>query len=119
MSDRSLLEDAARAYWGSEIDDVCSIEWDEADSCIAFIHADNQDHNGHDVAMLWNPATNSADSSELEALCRIDIEWHAAEVHASHGTITCVEHFADHATPQLARMAASLRCAAEIWRSKQ
>lgn len=64
-SDRELLEAAAKAYWGDEIDDVCSIEWDDDDQCIAYTHADNQDHNGHDVQMLWNPLTDDGDALRL------------------------------------------------------
>lgn len=44
MTDRELLEAAAKAYWGSEIDDTCSIRWLDKDECIGYTHGDNQDH---------------------------------------------------------------------------
>jgi len=71
QNDRELLELAAKAYWGDEIDDVCSIEWDSADNCIAYTHADNQDHNGNDVALLWNPLTDDGDALRLAVKLQI------------------------------------------------
>jgi hypothetical protein len=73
MTDRELLELAAKTYWGNEIDDVCSIEWDSADNCIAYTHADNQDHNGNDVAFLWNPLTDDGDALRLAVKLNIDV----------------------------------------------
>jgi len=64
MDDRQLLEAAARAFWGDEIDDVCSICWSDADG-ILYTHADNQDHNGRDVEYRWNPLEESHDAFEL------------------------------------------------------
>lgn len=55
MSDRELLEFAAKAYWGAEIDDTCSVRWLDKDECIGYMHGDNQDHNGSDVELCWNP----------------------------------------------------------------
>lgn len=65
MDDRELLELAARAYWGDEIDDVCNIEWSEEDQAIAYTHADNQDHNGNDRTFLWSPLTDDGDALRL------------------------------------------------------
>lgn len=65
MNDREILERAAKAYWGHEIDDVCSVEWSELDNCIAYTHGDNQDHDGNDVALLWNPLTDDGDALRL------------------------------------------------------
>ena len=65
MTDRKLLELAAMAYWGSEIDDVCSIRWLEEDQCIGYTHADNQDHNGNDVELCWNPLLDDGDAFRL------------------------------------------------------
>ncbi len=73
MTDRELLELAAKAYWGDEIDDVVSIDWSEEDGCIAFTHADNQDHNGLDVAMLWNPLNDAGDALRLVVKLRMQI----------------------------------------------
>lgn len=66
-NDCELLEMAAKAYWGEEIDDVCSVEWDESDNCIAYTHGDNQDHNGNDQTFLWNPLTDDGDALRLLA----------------------------------------------------
>ena len=65
MTDRELLELAAKAYWGEEIDDVCSIRYDESEQCICFIHGDNQDHNGLDREFAWNPLTDDGDALRL------------------------------------------------------
>ena len=64
-TDRELLELAAKAYWGDEIDDVCSIRWLEIDQCIGFTHGDNQDHNGQDVELCWNPLESDGDALRL------------------------------------------------------
>ena len=66
-TDRELLELAARAYWGDEIDDVVSIEWSEEDNAIAYTHADNQDHNGQDVTYCWSPLENDCNAFRLAA----------------------------------------------------
>lgn len=65
MTDRELLELAAQAFWGSEIDDVCSIRWLEEDQAIGYTHGDNQDHNGVDCEFVWNPLENDGDALRL------------------------------------------------------
>lgn len=65
-TDRELLELAAQAFWGSEIDDVCSIRWLEEDQAIGYTHGDNQDHNGIDREFVWNPLTDDGDSRRLQ-----------------------------------------------------
>lgn len=65
MNDRELLEAAAKAYWVNEIDDVVAIEWGEADNSILYTHADNQDYNGQDVTLCWNPLVNDDDALKL------------------------------------------------------
>lgn len=72
MNDRELLEKAAKAYWGREIDDVCSVEWSELDNCIAYAHCDNQDHNGNDVSLLWNPLADDGDALRLAVKLNIE-----------------------------------------------
>lgn len=66
-TDRELLELAAKAYWGEEIGDICSIEWSEADQAIAYTHGENQDHNGRDCTFIWNPLADDGDTFRLEA----------------------------------------------------
>ena len=56
---------AAKAYFGNEIDDVVSVDWCDSDECIEFAHADNQDHNGNDVWVLWNPLNDDGDALRL------------------------------------------------------
>lgn len=75
MTDRELLELAAKAYWGDEIDDVCSVEWDESCQCIAYTHAGNQDHNGNDQTFIWNPHTDDGDSRRLQVALSIDLRF--------------------------------------------
>lgn len=65
MTDRELLELAAKAYWGTEIDDVCTVRWLDEDQAIGYTHADNQDHNGCDLEFLWNPLTDDGDALRL------------------------------------------------------
>ena len=65
MTDREMLELAAKAYWADEIDDVVSIKWIDSDGCIEFTHVDNQDHNGRDVGVLWNPLTDDGAALRL------------------------------------------------------
>lgn len=65
MSDRELLELAAKAYWSGEIDDVVSVEWDDDGQSIIYTHASNQDHNGNDIELLWNPLIDDGDALRL------------------------------------------------------
>jgi hypothetical protein len=65
LTDRELLEAAAKAYWGDEIDDVCSVRWLEDDQAIGFTHGDNQDHNGQDRQFGWNPLIDDGDALRL------------------------------------------------------
>jgi hypothetical protein len=73
MNDRELLEAAARAYWGDEIDDVVSVEWSERDDAILYTHADNQDHNGQDQAFCWSPLTDDGDALRLAVKLNITV----------------------------------------------
>ena len=72
-ADRELLELAAKAYWAGEIDDVMSFYWDEQESAISYAHADNQDHNGNDVELLWNPLTDDGDALRLAVKLGISV----------------------------------------------
>ncbi len=74
-NDRELLELAARAYWGAEIDDVCSIRWLDADQAIGYTHGDNQDHNGQDVEYLWNPLTDDGDRYRLIGKLKLSVDF--------------------------------------------
>ena len=75
MTDRELLERAARAYWGDEIDDVCSIRWLETDQAIGYTHGDNQDHNGEDREFVWNPLTDDGDALRLAVKLRMTVDF--------------------------------------------
>lgn len=93
MTDRELLELAAKAYFGNEIDDVVSVDWCDSDECIEFAHADNQDHNGNDVLVLWNPLTDDGDALrlavKLRMLVSITTESCRAETLPVLGLISC------------------------------
>lgn len=78
MTDRELLEWAAKAYWGDEIDDVCSISWLEDDQAIGYIHADNQDHNGLDRQFAWNPLIDDGQAFQLAVRLEITVSHHGA-----------------------------------------
>ena len=73
MTDREILEFAAKAYWADEIDDVVSIKWIDSDGCIEFTHADNQDHNGRDVGVLWNPLADDGDALRLAVKLELEV----------------------------------------------
>lgn len=73
MTDREMLELAAKAYFGNEIDDVVSVDWCDSDECIEFAHADNQDHNGNDVWVLWDPLTDDGDALRLAVKLRMRV----------------------------------------------
>jgi len=64
-TDRELLELAAKAYWGDEIDDVVSVEYSESDEAILYTHGDNQDHNGCDQTLVWNPLQDDGDAFRM------------------------------------------------------
>lgn len=115
-TDRELLELAAKAYWGAEIDDVCSIEWDDADQCIAYTHADNQDHNGNDQAFLWNPLADDGDALRLAVKCGLVID----TSRPSSGEPFKTHHFAqeDFKDPLAATRRAITRAAAAIGEQK-
>lgn len=57
-----MLEFAAKAYWGST--DV-GFWWSRSDDAIVFNDAANQDHNGQDVELVWNPLENKSQLYEL------------------------------------------------------
>lgn len=90
---RKLMELAAKAYWGAEIDDTCSIRWLEKDQAIGYTHGDNQDHNGCDVELLWTPDDDDGDSRRLEVRLGIHMQFagrfavaYAGSVHAKQFT---------------------------------
>ena len=74
MTDRELLELAAKAYWGSEINDICSVEWSELDQSIAYTHAGNQDHNGNDCTYIWNPLADDGDAFRLAVKLKLFVD---------------------------------------------
>ena len=64
LSDRELLELAAKANWAEDLDDM-SIRWGDMDECILYLHADNQDHNGIDREYRWHPLDENHDAFSL------------------------------------------------------
>lgn len=67
-TDRELLELAARANWAQEVaDDEISLRYCEINDGILYLHADNQDHNGHDREFVWNPLEDDGDALRLAA----------------------------------------------------
>ena len=77
MTDKELLEAAARAFWGDEIDDVRSIRGLDKNDCIGYTHADNQDHNGRDVERFWAPLTDDGDALRLAVKLNIGVGQYA------------------------------------------
>lgn len=121
MELREMLDLAALAFWGDEIDDVCSIRWLDAEGCIGYTHADNQDHNGNDVELCWSPHTDDGDSRRLEVALGMDVVQHSAlsegllDVAVFAGERCAIEPHGDD--PLAATRMAVLRCAAEVGKS--
>lgn len=74
-TDREMLELAAKAFWGDDIDDCCSVRWLEVDQAIGYTHADNQDHNGEDRERVWNPLDDDGDALRLLAVRKLAVSW--------------------------------------------
>lgn len=89
---KRLLEMAAKAFWGDEIDDVVSVEWSEQDNSILYTHADNQDHNGLDRTYRWNPLEEDGDALRLAAKLYL---WEAVRLaHRLFGEPGCPDIYA-------------------------
>ena len=128
MKDRELLELAAKAYWGDEIDDVCSVKWSEEDQAIEYTHGENQDHNGYDTTLIWSPLTDDGDALRLAVKLGLDVcidTPHENEPHthvvgflSEHTTepFSAIEYH--HSDPYAATRRAIVRAAAEIGRAE-
>ena len=117
MTDREMLELAAKAYWGDEIDDVCSIRWLDEDQVIGYTHGDNQDHNGRDIEWCWNPLDNDCDALLLAVRLRINLEFGPSHVYAINTKVQAF--YADEESEGLLENATRnviVRAAAEIGR---
>lgn len=116
MTDRELLELAAKANWSEDLDDM-SIRWGDIDDCILFIHADNQDHNGADREFRWDPLNEDADALRLAVKLAIEISPCPAtdsvmcEPKGRPDSVITVEALDDYGTRR-----AIVRAAAEIGR---
>ena len=129
MELREMLELAALAFWGDEIDDVCSIRWLDAEGCIGYTHADNQDHNGNDVDLCWSPHTDDGDSRRLEVALNMDVLRDPASASQPYIEAIANQSALPADTPQpfavepydtdplAATRMAVLRCAAEMGKS--
>ncbi|WFC66382.1 hypothetical protein EUC41_08655 [Achromobacter denitrificans] len=74
QTDRELLELAARANWAQDVaNDEVSLRYCEINDGILYLHADNQDHNGHDREFVWNPLTDDGDAFRLSAKLGLEI----------------------------------------------
>lgn len=81
LTDRELLERAAKAFWSRDLaDDLVSIRYSEADEGILYLHADNQDQNGLDREFRWNPLLEDADALQLA----VKLNLHAMRSSGSH-----------------------------------
>ena len=119
MTDREMLELAAKAYWGDEIDDVVSVDWCDSDECIEFAHVDNQDHNGNDVWVLWNPLNDDGDAMRLAVMLKIDVSHDARAVFNDDRHIGLSEIFDDEGDRLERTRRAITRAAAEIGKVMQ
>ena len=114
-TDRELLELAAKAFWGEEIDDVCSVRWLEEEQAIGYTHAENQDHNGIDQEFVWNPLEDDGDALRLAVSMNMGISIYDVQVTAASAFgMPVKEHDKDTAK---ATRRAIVRAAAEIGRA--
>ena len=120
MSDREMLELAAKAFWGDEVDDCCSIRWLEDEQAIGYTHADNQDHNGEDREFVWNPLTDDGDALRLLAVRQLAVSWEYMPGHVlvedTASDHHAVEQIIDEDRASALRRAATA-CMAEIGRA--
>lgn len=73
MTDKELLEAAARANWRQELaDEEVTLRYSEQDDGMLYLHADNQDHNGLDREFRWNPLEEDHDALRLAVKLGID-----------------------------------------------
>lgn len=116
MTDKELLELAAKAFWGSEIGDTCSVRWSEKDESICYMHGDNQDHDGRDVELCWNPLDWYHDALQLSVKLGISIEYVRDSDGRIIGATTNGHEFecVNAADPGAATCRAIVRAAAEI-----
>jgi hypothetical protein len=88
MTDRELLELAARANWSQDLaNDEVGLRYSEPDEGILYLHADNQDHNGHDREFVWNPLESNHDAFELAVKLRIAPVFHEDHVFTGYETV--------------------------------
>lgn len=115
-SDRELLELAARANWAREVaDDEISLRYCEINDGILYLHADNQDHNGHDREFVWNPLTDDGDALRLAVKLKLwlHVEEYGASARRSGGAwIGCEAHI--HGGIEAATRRAIVRAAAAL-----
>lgn len=125
-TDRELLELAAKAFWGEEIDDVCSVRWLEEDQAIGYTHAENQDHNGIDQEFLWNPLEDDGDALRLAVALNLSVftpggagDFAVASIEAgvlSDDGDTWIQEWVTNGDKMAATRRAIVRAAAEIGR---
>lgn len=109
MTEKEMLELAAKAYWhGTDV----SWHYDENEQAIVFIDADNQDHNGNDVELVWNPPFDGDAALRLAVKLQIHIQPDPREVWATTVEVTAIEHYGDDHFASACR--AITRAAAEI-----
>jgi hypothetical protein len=83
MTDRELLEAAAKAYWDEE---EVSTRYDEDEGGLLYIHGENQDHNGRDREFVWNPLDEAFDAMRLMTALGITLKFdRESEVYAAPG----------------------------------
>ena len=115
-TDRELLELAAKAYFAQDVaDGVCSFRWDEKEDAIFYIHADNQDHNGNDVELLWIPHADDGDALRLavKRMLEVDVCRTGIAVRTPIGHIVLVDS-KQEPDPYAATRLAIVRAAAHI-----
>ncbi|OMQ52651.1 hypothetical protein [Burkholderia pseudomallei] len=66
MTDRELLELAAKANWHSEVEGgTVSFHYCDHEEAVVYIAGENQDHNGSDVELVWNPLSDDGEAFRL------------------------------------------------------
>ena len=116
-TDREMLELAANAFWGADIDDCCSVRWLEDEQAIGYTHADNQDHNGEDREFVWNPLADDGDALRLANKLWLEIRHVHGAAHAGiKGEFWSTECWFPDGDQDAATRRAIVRAAAEVGR---
>jgi hypothetical protein len=123
MTDKELLELAAKANWQQELsDEEVSFRYSKRDDGMLYLHPDNQDHNGLDREFVWNPITDDGDALRLAVKLGVIIGTYAnystVDLLTKRIETIIVWHSSTGNDPYAATRRAIVMAAAEIGKTK-